>query len=541
VVTRVLVMTDTLKVWFLAPEVVPFAKTGGLADVAGSLPVALRAQGVDVRVGLPFYRGAKEHGPLVRTVASNLEVPLGGMTLPCNVLEVQAEDGGLIYFFDRKDFFDREELYGTAKGDYSDNLERFAYFSRAALLFAKTVGFDFDVVHCHDWQTALAAAYLRTVYREDPFFQRATSVFTIHNVGYQGLFAPSHFAATGLPPSAFRPEGVEYWGNISLLKAGIQYATAITTVSPRYSREIQTPEFGLGMDGILSRRSADLYGILNGANYSGWDPARDPYISAKFSVDDLGGKKACKDALIDEMGLNQALRDRPLLAVVSRLTVQKGYELLLEVMDALLQMDVGVVILASGEHQYQQPVAALAQKNHGRVAVKIGFDEGLSHRIIAGADMLLVPSRYEPCGLTQLYALRYGTVPIVRATGGLDDTIFQFDRTSGEGTGFKFGPFQAQAFLAQVREAIGTFFDKATWETIARNGMRADFSWEEPARKYISLYEKISHKTLAKSPAGGPVGKVLKTAKAGTRARREKVGSASTGRGVKKNKGARHG
>jgi len=244
---------------------------------------------------------------------------------------------------------------------------------------------------------------------------------------------------------------------------------------------------------------------------------------------------------MDEMGLNQALRDRPVLAVVSRLTVQKGYELLLEVMDELLHMDVGVVILASGEQQYRQPVAALAQKNRGRVAVRIDFDEVLSHRIMAGADMLLVPSRYEPCGLTQLYALRYGTVPIVRATGGLDDTIRQFDRTSGKGTGFKFGPFQAQAFLAQIREAVQTFFDKATWETIVRNGMREDFSWEEPAGKYVSLYEKISHKTLAKRPVGHPVGRELRTTKAGACTGHKKAGSASTARDPKGIKGVRHG
>lgn len=487
-------MDESLKVWFLAPEVAPFAKTGGLADVAGSLPSAVRRLGIDVRVGLPLYRTVKEGNFSIKKVLQGLEVPLGDKTLPCDVLETRTSEGILVYFFDREDLFDRANLYGNQDGDYPDNLERFAYFSRAALVFAKESGFCFDVAHCHDWQTGLIPAYLKTICRTDPFFSQAASVFTIHNVGYQGLFPADSLSACGLPPSEFHAEGVEYWGKISLLKAGIAYTNAITAVSPRYSREIQTSEFGMGMDGILRNRSVDLYGILNGVDYSAWDPAMDMHISVHYSVGNMKGKGACKAALVHEMGLDERILDRPVLAVISRLTVQKGYDLLLEVAEDVIGMDAGLVILAAGEKKYQQPLDALAQEHHRRMAVRIGFDDPLAHRIMAGSDMLLVPSRYEPCGLTQIYALKYGTVPIVRATGGLDDTICQFDPKSGEGTGFKFTEYDAMAFLDQIKAALNAYHDRRTWRKVVKNGMNADFSWEESARKYVSLYQQIAGK-----------------------------------------------
>lgn len=484
-------MNDPLKILFLSPEVTPYAKTGGLADVAGSLPSALRKLGMDVRVGLPFYRTVRESDVATEKIVADLQVPLADKWLGCDVRVTHPDDGAGIFFVDRPEFYDRPNLYATGNGDYSDNLERFSYFSQAALLFAKETGFDFDVVHCHDWQTGLVPAFLKTRYLTEPFFSRAASIFTIHNMGYQGLFPPSLFPASGLPDSAFNPGGVEYWGNISLLKAGILYADAITTVSRTYSREIQSAAFGMGMEGVLGHRSEDLYGILNGVDYRGWDPAVDPYINTPYSAEAMQGKQDCKSDLIREMNLDDGLLTRPLLAVISRLTVQKGYDLLLQVMEDIVALDAGLVILAAGEAKYKKPLDELQGRYADRIAVRIGFDDPLAHRIMAGADILLVPSRYEPCGLTQIYALKYGTVPIVRATGGLDDTIQQFDPRSGEGTGFKFAEFDARAFSDQIMAAVRTFSDSASWHRIIRNGMRADFSWEESAREYAGLYHKL--------------------------------------------------
>lgn len=484
-------MKDSLRVWFLASEVAPFAKTGGLADVAGSLPAYLKNLGVDVRVGLPFYRMAKDGNFQTQKAMEGLEVPLGDRLFPGDVLETATEEGVPVYMFDRKDLFDRRGLYGTPQGDYPDNLERFTYFSRAALLFAKEVGFRFDVVHCHDWQTGLIPAYLKTIYKTDPLLSRVASVFTVHNTAYQGIFSADKLSTCGLPDGDLRPEGIEYHGQISLLKAGIVYADTITTVSPRYSREIQTPEFGMGMDAIFRKRSSDLYGIFNGVDYKAWDPATDPYITVRYGPDDMEGKRKCKVDLVNEMGIDQHLVGRPVLAMISRLAAQKGCDLLVRVAEDLVRLDTGLVILGAGDEKYQVDLNELAQKYPESIAVRIDFDEPLAHRIMAGADMLLVPSRYEPCGLTQIYGLRYGTVPIVRATGGLDDTIEQFDQRSGEGTGFKFVEYKTQAFLVKIKEALKVFEDRKGWMKLLESGMRADFSWEKSARQYIALYEKV--------------------------------------------------
>jgi len=484
-------MRDSLRVWFLASEVAPFAKTGGLADVAGALPACLKNLGVDVRVGLPFYRMVKDGKFQTQKVLEGLEVPLGNTTLKGDVLETTTEEGLPVYLFDREDLFDRSALYGTPEGDYPDNLERFSYFSRAAPLFAKKAGFRFDVVHCHDWQTGLIPAYLRTLYKAVPFFSDVASVFTIHNLGYQGLFPTDKLSTCGLPAGELRPEGIEYRGQISLLKAGIVYADAITTVSPRYSREIQTPEFGMGMDAIFRKRSSDLYGILNGVDYKAWNPATDPYITVHYGPGDMEGKRKCKVDLVNEMGIDQHLVGRPVLAMISRLAAQKGCDLLVRVAEDLVRLDAGLVILGAGDEKYQVDLSELAKKYPESIAVRIDFDEPLAHRIMAGADMLLLPSRYEPCGLTQMYALKYGTVPVVRATGGLDDTIVPFNPETGEGNGFKFSPYESVAFLGVIRQAVDLFLNSQAWKKLMVNGMKADFSWEESARKYILLYEKV--------------------------------------------------
>jgi len=485
------IVPQSLKVWFVASEVAPFAKTGGLADVAGSLPDALRHIGVDISIALPFYRTVKKKGLDAQPLLKNLSVPMADTHVSCDVWSAKTDAGVPVLLFDYPPYFERQGLYGSARGDYPDNLERFSLLCRGALVLAQELGTPPDVFHCHDWQTALIPAYLKTRYRNDPFFRRVASLFTIHNMGYQGIFPVQGLAVCGLPAAVFHMEGVEYWGDMSLLKAGIVYADALTTVSPTYSREIQTPEFGLGMDGVLQRRSDRLFGILNGADYTVWNPATDPHITSPFTPTDRQGKRACKAALLDEAGLAQRLLDRPVCAVVSRLTVQKGYELIVEAADQIVDMDAGLVILGSGEPAYQRAVAALKRKYPTRVAVWFGFDEPLAHRITAGSDILWVPSLYEPCGLTQIYAMKYGTVPVVRATGGLDDTIDPFDPQSGVGTGFKFYGHKSRDFIKEIRRAVRLYEDPATWERIMDNDMAADFSWDRSARRYRALYEQL--------------------------------------------------
>jgi starch synthase len=480
-----------MNVWFLPSEAAPFAKTGGLADVAGSLPAALRKEGVKVSVGLPFYREVEEQRLPLRKAFSGLKVPFGQRNMSCDVL-VTTWKGVPTYFFRREDLFNRPNLYATPEGDYYDNLERFAYFSRAALCFAREAGEKIDIVHAHDWHTGLVPAYLKTVYRGDAFFSNTKSVFTIHNIGYQGVFPTDKLPTCGLPPEEFNPEGTEYWGNISLLKAGIVYADAITTVSPRYSREIQTPEFGMGMEGILRKRSSDLYGILNGVDYTEWNPENNGDYRFSYDPIHMAGKDKNKAALLRELGIDRHFSDRPVLAMISRFTAQKGWDLLLSIVRDVLRLNVSMVVLGEGEHAYESALSSLGGYYPGVIAVDIGYKESIARRILAGGDMFLAPSRYEPCGLAHLYALRFGAVPVVHATGGLDDTVEQFNRRTGRGTGFKFMDYKERAFLNSIRQAVNTYNDRSAWQAIIRNGMSADFSWEESARKYITVYRRVT-------------------------------------------------
>jgi starch synthase len=419
-------------------------------------------------------------------------VPLGQEKLTANVLETETEDGLPVYLFEREDLFDRPNLYGSPAGDYYDNLERFAFFSQASLLLAKEIDFDFDVVHCHDWQTGLVPVYVKTLFSKDAFFKHTAPLFTIHNIGYQGLYPKEKLATCGLPLEEFHPDGLEYWKKMSLLKAGIVYSDAVTTVSPMYSREIQTPEFGMGMEGILRKRSKDLYGILNGVDYSVWDPTRDAHLKAPYSPEKMAGKGRCKAALLREMGLHSSLQNKPLLGMVSRLDAQKGLDLLVDILDDLLALEVGLVVLGSGEERIQQAIQKAAERYPGKVGLFVGFNEPLAHRIIAGADMFLIPSRYEPCGLTQMYALKYGTVPVVRSTGGLDDTVVPFDAKNKKGNGFKFAPYKAKAFLSAIQRALSVFKFSDSWKGVVANGMKEDFSWDRSARKYVELYESLA-------------------------------------------------
>ena len=486
-------MMDELRILFLSPEAVPFAKTGGLADVAGALPGALKQFGADVRLVLPLYRIVREGDFETRPLLDNLEVPLGKEKLTANVLEANTASDITVYLVERDDMYDRPNLYGNSRGDYYDNLERFTFYCHAALSLTQALSFKPDVIHCHDWQTGLVPVLVNGPYSNVSNFTGVPSVFTIHNIGYQGIFPEEKLSVTGLPKSHFfHSEGLEFWGKISLLKSGIVYSEAITTVSPKYAKEIQTPEYGMGMEGILEIRRASLHGILNGADYRLWDPAQDLHITENYSPQNMVGKRRCKESLIQGMGLDRLLQGRPLLGMISRLGTQKGFDLFTKILDKIVGLDVGIVVLGSGDKAIQEAIQGAIDRYPGRVGVSMGFNEPLAHRIISGADIFLVPSMYEPCGLTQMYALRYGTVPVVRATGGLDDTIVQYDPKTGEGNGFKFGPYKPASFLAAIRKAVKLFQNAGAWNKLVANGMKADFSWDRSAQRYMDLYRSLA-------------------------------------------------
>jgi starch synthase len=483
---------ERLKVLFVSPEVVPFAKTGGLADVSGSLPIALKKLEVDVRVVLPLYRMVQDREIEFHTLFQNLELPLGKDILKANIVETRIAGDIPVYMIDREDLYDRPNLYGNANGDYYDNLERFAFFSHAALLLSEAISLSPDIVHCHDWQTGLVPALLKGPYSNYPMVSSAATVFTVHNLGYQGVFPAEKVPMTGLPSKEFfHMEGFEFWGKISLLKAGIVYADGVTTVSTTYARQIQTPEYGMGMEGVLSSRRRVLHGILNGVDYDLWDPAKDTHIAMNYSPDDMAGKKKCKARLVQEMALDSSLIKRPLGGIISRLDSQKGLDLVVKILDEMLDLDVGLVVLGSGDESIQADIQDAARRRKGRIRLFSGFNDPLAHRIMAGADMLLIPSRYEPCGLTQMYALKYGNVPVVRATGGLADTIKPFDIKTGKGNGFTFGPYEPKAFFKAVRKAVNTYDEKRVWDRIVANGMQEDFSWQRSAKNYKKLYESF--------------------------------------------------
>jgi starch synthase len=481
-------MTDPLRVLFVASEAVPFAKTGGLADVAGALPKFLPSLGCDVRVVMPYYRMVERSGLPVRPLGESLDVPVGDAIIRADLYEGRLTPEIPVYFIGQKAFYDRDGLYGTPAGDYPDNAERFVLLTRASLLLCRRLGFSPQIIHQHDWQTGLLPAYLRTVYRNDPFFARAATVFTIHNIAYQGLFDAQKLALTGLPPELYNPEGIEFWGKINFLKAGITYSDVINTVSRKYSQEIQTVEFGCGLEGVLNKRKDDLFGILNGVDYDEWNPAGDPHLAARYTSADLAGKRACKEDLLREFGLPPSLAGKPLLGMISRLADQKGFDLLAEILDELFALDIGFVLLGTGDKKYNDLMARVARTYPGQAGIRIAYDNRIAHKIEAGADLFLMPSRYEPCGLNQIYSLRYGTLPVVRATGGLEDTIVDYNPATGKGNGFKFEPYRAEAFLDCIRKALALFRRPETWKQLVINAMAADFSWPRSAEAYFRLY-----------------------------------------------------
>jgi starch synthase len=480
---------ESLSILMVTPEAHPWAKTGGLAEVAGALPLALARLGHQVTIVLPQYRGVDVSG----ATRIDTGIPTGAGPQAVTFYEQRVADGITRVAVDVSGLFDREGLYGTADGDYADNGWRFALFSRAALEYARAKRVRPSIIHAHDWQTGLVPVFQKMQLSPDPYVGGVPAVFTIHNLAFQGIFDASTLPALGLTWDVMHVQAMEYWGRISYLKGGINFSERITTVSPTYAREITTPELGFGMDGVLRRRADDLVGILNGIDVTRWTPESDPFVPASFSAADPSGKGRAKTALLEAARLpaDPDAQARPLIGIVSRLTDQKGFDLVAAAAAELMALDATWVMLGSGERRYEDLWRSLASRYPARVSATIGFDERLAHLIEAGADMFLMPSRFEPCGLNQMYSLRYGTVPVVRATGGLADTVQDYSPDSGSGTGFTFGEYSPGALLQAVSRALAVFRNRSAWALIQRAGMELDHSWDASAAEYVKVYESL--------------------------------------------------
>jgi len=488
-----------------SPEVVPFVKTGGLADVCGALPKALARLGHEVKVILPFYKAIdrSKFGIRPTTAYGGIRsIWIGKKCYDLQIHSCQDKDAGVEFIFiGSRELFDREGIYlnPVDNKDFPDNDERYIFFAMATLEAAKGLDFRPEIIHAHDWQAGLIPGYLRTLYSQDIFFAETHSIFTIHNIGYQGHFNKATFPKLGLPEYFFRPgSAFEYWDCVNFLKIGIMTADIITTVSPTYAREIQASnEMGFGMEGILTSRAADIFGVLNGVDYDDWSPEKDRLIPHNYSERDLSGKARNKAALLKTAGFEPKKSNPPLIGIISRLADQKGFDLLAAIAEQLFALDLQLILLGTGEAKYHSLFEALEKKYPQKLRVFLKFDNKLAHLIEAGADMFLMPSRYEPCGLNQMYSLKYGTVPIVRSTGGLADTIIDQTTNSKKGTGFVFKPYEPQALLDAIKRALASYRRKESWRKIQLRGMAADFSWDNSAKKYVEIYQHAHRRQQA--------------------------------------------
>lgn len=471
----------------VASETLPYSKTGGLADVLGALPAALVRLGWGVTVVTPRYRGIE-----AGTSVERLSISIGTHRFDVGFFEDTRADGVHVLLLDVPELFDREGLYHVGHADYPDNARRFALLAKASLEWVARRGTPVDIVHAHDWQAGLAPVYLRTMFGAHPVLGGTASVFTIHNLAYQGLFEPDWLPRLDLPWDLFSIDRLEYWGRVSFLKGGINDSTMITTVSRTYAKEIQTREFGCGFEGILQRRADDLVGILNGIDREVWNPTNDPHLPAPFDSLDLSGKRAAKAAVLARFGLpaDEATIGRPLIGMISRMVDQKGLDLIAANAAHLPDLDASFVVLGTGEHRYQDMWRDLARQHPDRIGVHIGFDEGLAHLIEGGADLFLMPSRFEPCGLNQMYSLRYGTVPIVRAVGGLADTVVNWTPRRRQATGIVFDDYTPEALLDALNRALSLYRRPDVWRAMQLAGMQRDYSWDHSAREYVKVYDR---------------------------------------------------
>ena len=473
---------------FAASECTPWAKTGGLADTVSALPRALTKMGHRASVFLPYYRQVAKAVPQAAVVAPSITIPFPAYSRFVRILDGGVLEGVQNYFVDCPELFDREGLYATPSGDYADNAERFGLFSRAVIEASKLIGIP-DIFHVHDWQAAMIPVLLRSTYYFDPVLRRVPAVLTIHNAGYQGWFPPQTVEKLLLPWDMFTPDKLKHYDTFDFLKGGIVYSDAITTVSRTYAEEIQTAEFGNGLEESLGRRKADLFGILNGVDYGAWNPATDSHIAAHYSPEKLAGKKECRRDLLHAFGLESVGEDTAVIGVVSRFATQKGFDFIVDIMDRLVEEDMVMVLLGCGEEYYHRVLTEMADRHPAKVRVQVKFDDVMAHKIEAGSDIFLMPSRYEPGGQNQIYSLKYGTVPVVRATGGLEDTIDE--QPLGGGNGFKFWGYDATALLDALRRALTVFRNKEEWTAMMLRGMAQDFSWDKPAAEYVRVYERV--------------------------------------------------
>ena len=477
-----------MKVGMISSEISPFAKTGGLADVVGSLSIALERLGHELCLIMPAYRSTLEGGLDLTNVPLDVAVPVSDRWETARILKGSIGRDVIIYLVRADHYFNREFLYGTKQGDYPDNLARFVFFTRSALEILRHE--HVEVVHCHDWQTALAPVFLRTQPLRYPEIASAKTVLTVHNIAFQGNFWRADWHYLNLDDYLFSPAYLEFYQNFSLLKGGLIFADKITTVSPTHAAEIMTNEQGFGLEGVLHHRAKDLIGILNGIDYNQWNPATDPVIAKQYSVNDLDGKRLCKGSLQRAMGL-PIKPDVALFGIISRLTSQKGIDLIEQIFSVLIERDVQFVLLGTGESRYESFFTDAATQLPRKVGVRIGFDESLAHQIEAGADIFLMPSLFEPCGLNQMFSLKYGTIPVVRAVGGLKDTVEDFNAERSAGTGFVFEAYEARELWKTIDRALEVFSDKKSWNALQRRAMSMDFSWDRSASAYSRLYQEL--------------------------------------------------
>jgi starch synthase len=476
-----------VNILLVASEVTPFAKSGGLADVAGALPRALRRLGHDVRIVLPCYRSVHQRFSLEETGIS-IKATVDGRSRRAEVRQTTLDDVP-VYLLDQPRYFDRDGLYGSAAGDYPDNAERFGFFCRAVLELPRRLDWRPDVLHCNDWQSGLVPVLLQTASPQDPFYAATGSLLTIHNLGYQGVFPVSILESLGLDPHLLNPAALEYWGQLSFLKGGVVFADRVNTVSETYCLETLTKEYGFGFEGILRARGPAYSGILNGLDEQQWNPATDTALAQAYSAADLTGKTACKRALQEELGLTVD-PDQPLLAMVTRLDTQKGLDLVEQAWEGLLERKVQLVLLGTGEEKHMRFFAGVQGHHPEQVSINLEFDDALSRRIYAGSDLFLMPSRYEPCGLGQLIALRYGCIPVVRRTGGLADTVTDPAEDAATANGFTFGEPSPLSLLVAVDRTLDLYRQPQRWLAMVRRGMRQDFSWDRSAQRYLELYRQ---------------------------------------------------
>ncbi len=482
-----------MKVVMACSEMVPFAKTGGLADVAGALPKYLVPNGVELICFLPYYSKVRESGIKAKKTSLSFGIILDDQEKKVTIHKTTIPGTKVtLYLVENEEFFNRPELYATPYGDYADNSSRFILFSRAVLETLIRLDIPTDVIHCHDWQSALITVYLKTIYK-DKVPGNPGSLLTIHNLAYQGLFWHWDMKLTGLTWEYFNWRQLEYFGKLNFLKGGIVFADAINTVSPTYAKEIQTPEYGAGLEDVLRFRSDKLFGIINGIDYEVWNPETDELIPHKFTASTLAGKTKNKTALQKEVGLEVNAKT-PLIGMISRLAAQKGFDLLEGIMDELVKHDVQIVLLGTGEKRYQDLLADFGKRYPEKISANIRFDNGLAHRIEAGSDMFLMPSRYEPCGLNQLYSLKYGTLPIVRKTGGLADTIVDANEANianKTATGFMFEEYTSAALLETIERALNAYAKPKLWKQLVTTAMADDWSWNRSATDYAQIYKQI--------------------------------------------------